>query len=235
MTTVNRGEDYVSAPKDYAELFRIYYPYVVSLVRRCGIADSAKEDVASDILLRFYERDFLNAFNPHLVFHFNGRPHPARFKSFLSHFVFLYARGHQDRLRRLSTREPLVCDRLVGSGNGWVTWAEVYGPLLDGPETGTFDSQAEADLVARLRSYLLTVAPEPDEIDLVALFDAVVVQIRACGHWSVPALRRLFGDASASAVYGRLWRLRTLLAEAEHRPVPARRARTTYPRVLAAA
>src|SRR5215216_488189 len=100
--------NYAIAPGSYDELFRNYYPFVVGLVGKQGIAVDNREDVASEILLRFYERDFLNEFNPDLTFEVKGRIVRARFKSFLSAFVVNYVRSHRDRQNLRLRREPLI-------------------------------------------------------------------------------------------------------------------------------
>jgi len=228
--TADTCVDYVSAPKDYDQLHRIYYDYVVALCKRAGIEENRSEDVASDILFRFFERDFLHKFNPDLVFQYRGQDRPARFKSFLTQFVLTYVRGHRDRLMRQTTREVLICDRRIGEENGgadWISWVDVYGPTVEGPEDGYIDTVMEAALVARLRAHIETVprrSPQ-DTCNLVALFDAVIAQIRINGQWNIVELGRLFGGASTTSLYGWLWWLRANLADAMGRPVPDKRPR----------
>jgi DNA-directed RNA polymerase specialized sigma24 family protein len=227
VTYADTRVDYVSAPKDYDQLHRMYYDYAVALCKRSGIEESRAEDVASDILLRFFERDFLNKFDPSLVFYYRGQERPARFKSFLTQFVLTYVRGHRDRLQRQTTREVLICDRPIGQSVDLLSWVEVYGPTVDGPEEAYADTAVEAALVARLRAHIETVprrSPQ-DTCNLVALFDTVIAQIRTSGHWNITELGRLFGGASTTTLYGWMWWLRANLADALGRPVPAKRPR----------
>jgi len=226
----DNGVDYVSAPADYAELFEIYYDYVVTLVRRMGIEESRKEDVASEILLRFMERDFLAEFDPTMVFHYDGQDRPARFKSFLTKFVLIYVRGHKDKQQRQSGRELLICDRPIGA-NADATWIDVFGDAVDGADADVLAVLDEQALVDQLRDYVAAVPRRSqfDTCDLVKLFDAVVAQVREEGAWNVTELRRQFG-ISSTAMHSWLWWLRTNLAHALGRPVPAKRPRTVKQR-----
>lgn len=226
MNIAANGADPVSAPANYADLFQQYYGYVVSLVRRSGIEISRAEDVASEILLRFFERDFLNVFDPTLVFHYQGRAHPARFKSFLTKFVLTYLRGHIDRQDRLHRRELLLCDNPVAA-TGVTCWLDVFGDTVDGPDSEIFAFLEEQELVARLRRHIAGVPKRSalDTCDLVALFDAVIEQIRTDGRWNITSLRRRFG-VSSTAMHSWMWWLRTNIAAALRRPVPAKRPRT---------
>lgn len=232
MNTDN-GVDYVSAPADYAELFERYYDYVVALVKRSGIDDVRKEDVAMEILLRFIERGSLEAFDPTLVFHFDGKDRPAKFRSYLTRFVLAYVRGHWDRQARLGARELLIWDMPMSEGAGWgddapSTWGELYGGSSPGPEDEVCDVLEEQERVKYLRDYIAGVPfrSRYDTCDLVALFDEVIRQIREQGGWNVAELRRTFG-VSTTAMHTWMWWLRSNLAYALDRPVPAKR-----PRVL---
>lgn len=221
------GVDYVSAPRDYADLFRIYYEYVVAVVRRAGIEASRAEDVASEILLRFYERDFLSKFDPTLVFKYGGEDRPARFKSFLTKFVLIYARGHFDKQQRTAHREILVCNRPMGDRDT-TDWFEIFGGTVDGADLEVLEALEEKDLVQHLRAYVAQVPRRSsfDACDLVLLFDAVIDQIRTQGSWDIAALRAHFG-ISSTAMHSWMWWLRANLADALGRPVPAKRPRRT--------
>lgn len=230
MTTAESGPDFVSAPEDYTAFFRMYYPYVVALVRRMGITDDRKEDVASEILLRFLERDFLHEFDPSLVFEYDGQKRPARFKSYLSKFVVTYVRGHFDRQQRLRSREWLICDmpyhdRSFSGEYGSNTWIDVHGGVTDF-EDEVLNGLAEEKLVAQLRDHLATVPrrSKHDTCDLPRLFDEVVRQIRRDGEWNVNELKDIFA-VSATAMHTWVWWLRENLAEALDRPCPTKRPR----------
>lgn len=212
--------DFFSAPKDYAELFTMYYDYVVGLVHKMGIDVQRKEDVASEILLRFYERDFLHRFDPSLVFSYNGEPRPARFKSFLNAFVMAYVRNHRDRQNRLRRRELLICNMPVVEGGA--TWIEVFGDI----ESDDYSYLDEEELVNTLREYLRLVPRRSsvDRCDLLKLFDAVLAQVRLEGKCSVEYLQEQFG-ISSTAVHSWLGWLRVNVAEALGMPLPEKRIR----------
>lgn len=232
MEIVDNGVDYKSAPASYADLFQMYYPYVVSLVRKHGIDDNRKEDVASEILLRFFERDFLDKFDPDLVFHYDGQDRPARFKSFLTKFVLTYLKGHRDKQHRLTTREVLIFDLPVNAGKPesfghTTTWGEVYGGEARSHEDDVIEQALGANLVAQMRAYIEGVPRRSryDTCDLVALFDEVIRQIDQTGEWDVAELRAIFG-VSSTAMHSWMWWLRENLAAALDRPVPAKRPRS---------
>ncbi len=225
MPVKDNGADTVSAPADYAALYTQYWDYVLTLVRRFGFEENKREDVAAEILLRFYERDFLSVFDPTLVFEYQGQERPARFKSFLTKFVLTYLRGLKDKQRRQANREKLLCDTLVGHQE-IVPWVEVFGDTMPGADEYALGRLEEEDLVAELREYIKQVPRRSafDTCDLVALYDAVIVQVRQYGVWDVAALRKQFG-VSSTAMHSWLWWLRENLAAALDRPVPARRPR----------
>lgn len=215
--------DYVSAPASYEELYRMYYNYVVSLVRRMGIDEDRKEDVASSILLRFYERDFLAKFDPSLVFSYNGEKRPARFKSFLSKFVIIYVRSHREKQINRARRELLICDSPIDDSS----WLDFFGGRVQGPEDDVIEMLSEQELVADLRRHLTTIPRRSvhDMCDLPAVFDVLVEQIREYGRYDVAQLKVHFG-VSATSMHSWLWWLRANLAEYLRRPLPAKRPRT---------
>lgn len=225
MPVQDNGADTVSAPADYAALYTQYWDYVLTLVRRFGFEENKREDVAAEILLRFYERDFLSVFDPTLVFEYQGQERPARFKSFLTKFVLTYLRGLKDKQRRQSNREKLLCDTLVGNQE-IVPWVEVFGDTMPGADEIALGRLEEEDLVAELRAFITRVPRRSayDTCDLVKLYDAVIEQVREHGVWDVAALRQQFG-VSSTAMHSWLWWLRENLAAALDRPVPARRPR----------
>lgn len=202
--------DYAVAPVSYEELFRNYYSFVVGLVGKQGISPDNREDVASEILLRFYERDFLNEFDPSLTFEVNGKTVKARFKSFLSAFVVNYVRSHRDRQNLRAKREPLIVDGsdrsdyiLQGTDSSAMHYEDDYSSLY------------EEELVAKLRAYLVTVPRKSrqDQCDLPRLFDAIVDQVRRNGKYSVKELQEVFG-VSPTAIHSWLGWLRQNITQA---------------------
>lgn len=235
MTVVDNGADTVAAPKNYADLHRQYYTYVVAFVHKLGIHEDNAEDVASDILLRFYERNFLAEFDPTLTFSYKGKVYPARFKNFLSQFVFQYARGHLDKQRRTKRRERTILNAEVsaqmrGQMNAWMV-GDILLPLIDDHADSVHDQMVADDLVTELRDYLKTIPPrnEYDMLDLVALFDEVVAQIYEFGEYNTTKLREKF-NVSHTAMFSWIWLLRGHLCACLNRELPAKRPRTLAPR-----
>lgn len=240
MITAVNGVDYKCAPSDYAELYRIYYRYVVNLVGSFGIDENNKEDVASDILATFFARGFLEKFDPTLVFEYKGQKRPARFKSFLSRFVATYVRGHYDKQKRLASREVQIVDLLMGQGDHGLAqngssngsrWAELYGDTVASPEDDVLETIMEEDLANGLRAYLADVPRRSasDSCDLVRLFDEVRKQCLDRGAYDISLLKATFG-VSSTAMHTWVWWLKENLAAALGLPVPARRPRTTRPK-----
>lgn len=234
MTATATDVDYVSAPKNYADLFEQYYAYVVNLCARFGIDDNNKEDVASEILLRFMERGSLEKFNADLRFEYCGEWRPARFRSYLSRAVEMYTRGHRDKLNKLRRREVQICDLPVRQGAagakeaGGDSWADLYGqPHQDHAEEvlNMINEESEA---AGVRAVLARIPPRSstDRCDLVAVYDAARAQILATGHYDIKKLKDIFG-ISSTAMHSWMWWLKENLAHIQGLPVPPRRPRTT--------
>lgn len=225
MENAKPGTDFVSAPKDYADLFRLYYPYVVALVKRSGIEENRKEDVASEILLRFYERGFLTKFDPNLTFEYDGKQRSARFKSFLSYFVLTYVKGHRDKQTRLNDRELLIMNSPA------VQAEHIYAhhnrtAMTSVHEEEILEVLQEQALIAHLRAHLATVPKrsKKDPCDLVRLFDLLVDQVHRTDRVCLRELREVFG-ISATGMSGWMWHLRGSIAEYLGRPLPAKRIR----------
>lgn len=233
MAVIHADADYVTAPKNYADLFQLYYPYVCNLCARWGIDENNVEDVASEILLRFMERGSLEKFNPDLAFEYQGEMRPARFRSYLSRAVELYSRGFRDRQRKLAVRELQICDvDYTPSGRsgrpmpGALPWVEQFGDVQEDHADGVhdmFDDEAEADGV---RAFLARVPPRSshDTCDLVALYDAARTQILAFGEYDINILKNKFG-VSSTAMHTWMWWLKQNLAHIYGVPVPAKRPR----------
>ena len=229
MTIDKSGVDYVSAPRDYAELFRIYYPYVVSLVRKWGISEDRKEDVASEILIRFMEKGCLETFDPTMVFVYDGKERPARFRSFLSRFVIAYTRGYLERQQQLARRELQLCNVPVGEpdASGPTQWVDVYGEPIPDIADAILDMIEATETVEHWKKELAKVPRRSpaDNCDLPALLDAVVEQVLEYGIWDVPKLCERFGKKT-TAMHAWLWWMRANLAPIAGRKCPDRRPRT---------
>lgn len=235
------GVDFFSAPKDYEDLYRQYYEYVVILVRKFGIEENSVEDVASSILMRFFERDFLNEFDPNLVFIFKGEERRARFKSFLSKFVLTYVQSYRDKQTRRNRREvlssgaayisPRFTTVLRANPKGLVEseyWLDI---IADDPGVSMEDTVISGmegnTLIDEIRTHLASIPRNRsnDLCDLVALFDAIIVQVDEFGYCDIGELRKQFG-VSPTSIHSWMWRLRACLAQYLHRPLPPKRPRT---------
>lgn len=238
MTITANGVDYMSAPADYAALYRDYYLYVVNLVAKHGIDENNKEDVASDILLRMIERDILGQFDPTLTFEYEGQKRPARFRSFLGRAVTVYVRGHYDKQMRIQRRELQICDTNYSHetpgtnlGPGPIStsepWSNLYATPHEDHADGILDMIVEEKDAEGIRLYLKQVPPRSphDTCDLVGLFDAMRIQGLAYGECDIPALEKHFGICTTT-LYNWIWWLRSHLAHIYGRELPRKRART---------
>lgn len=234
--------DIYTAPKDYEQLFLDYFSYACSLVRKLGIRSDKVEDTASEILIRFMERDFLPKFDPGVERQHRGVTYRTSFQKFFAVFVEHYVRGIRDREKRLRHREHLICDMPVPRGNDATQmWIEVHGAPVDGGDVEVL----ERAVITEVRDYLATV-PVRGMRNFLVLYDHVVEQTtngvaekvrRENGEWTstpiVPMpmwkpdrcmIARDMG-VSESAVGAMLAELREHVAAALIRLDPARYAR----------
>ncbi len=220
------GTDHQSAPQDYAELFRLYYPYVCNLVRRAGIDENNKEDVASEILLKFMDHDCLAQFDPTRTFTYNGRTHRAKFGTFLSRFVAAYVRGHKDRQDVQAKREPLYCDQNLSTGTETERWVTVYGPTEGDISEAVLDLVTFQEIVNEWKRHLATVPKrfDKDTADLPAILDSIAAQVLDKGVWDVPSMCAQFGNG-VTRMFEQIWFLRDSLADHTGRPRQAKRPR----------
>lgn len=241
MATTVSGADWKSAPEDYAALHRIYYPFMVNLVAKNGIDDNNKEDVASEIFLRFMERGLLEDFDPDLVFEYQGEPRPARFKSFLARAVSIYVRSHYDRQTRLNTREVKIFDMQMQCTDGRAgfgtpdgseaTWGEHFGNPHADHADDVIELVMEEQDARGIRQWL---AQRPrrsinDICDLVAVYDAVRAQLLDLGEYDVERLQQKF-NISNTTMHNWLWWLKANLAVAYGKQLPPKRRRTVRPK-----
>lgn len=232
MTAIATDVDYVTAPKNYADLFEQYYLYVVNLCAHFGIDEQNKEDVACEILLRFMERGSLEKFDPYLVFDYRGELRPARFKSYLSRAVEMYVRGHREKQNKHTRRELQICDlhltaaeTVTGVG---VTWADQYGEAHEDHADKVLDMIDEEATAQATRTILAGIPRRSpaDRCDLVAVFDAARAQILATGKYDIKILKDMFG-ISSTAMHSWMWWLKENLAVIYDLPMPAKRPRRT--------
>lgn len=125
------------APEDYGQLYVHYFGMMRSIVRKSGINHEDVEDVASEILLKFMEKDALTWFDPDRVIDAGESPRTkgpryreARFSNLLRSFTQLYCRQYLDKQHNFARREPEFAklDAVVGGEEGSqpTTWGEVH-------------------------------------------------------------------------------------------------------------
>lgn len=231
----------MSAPATYADFFRIYYPYTVNFVAQLGIDDNNKEDVAAEICTRFIERGSLEKFDPEMNFYYRDELRPARFRSYYSRSIEMYARGMRDKQQKLARRELQICDvtqtptdrpgsNAVDVQSGGKSSQASYGELLAQPHQdhadGVLDAMTEEAEAVAVRRRLAEIPPRSahDRCDLVAVYDAVRVQVLTYGEYDINQLREHFG-VSSTAMHSWMWWLKANLAAIYGLPVPAKRPR----------
>jgi hypothetical protein len=243
VTTIESDVDYMSAPANYADFFRLYYDYTVNFVAKLGIDDNNKHDVAAEIMMRFLERHSLEKFDADLSFFYRDEMRPARFRSYYSRSIEMYARGMRDKQKKLARRELQVFDvkqsmwersgsNAVDVQAGGKSAQSSYGELLSEPQRdhsdGVLDAmteEAEAEGVRRALR-MIPARSAHDKCDLVAVYDAVRIQVLTYGEYDINKLREHFG-VSSTAMHSWIWWLKENLAVIYGLPVPARRPRRT--------
>lgn len=182
-------------PADSEELYRVYYGYVRSLVRRRpGLPAQEVDDITSEIMTRILERDVLGMFDPAKHIEYQGSVVPPNFRTFLSGIVLRYVRGQHDKFGRRLKHETLLCDAPAGDN---VSWVELFGGHL----WDDYPSLTDAGFVTRMRTYLAMVPPRTprDSLNLVELFDELLTEVVLYGKTSPKAVRDHFGISLSTA------------------------------------
>ncbi len=221
MTAVDSGVDYRVPPADYAALFRDYQPIIVGLVRQGGVPLEHVEDAAAEIMLKLIERDVLAEFDPNLSYFYAGDHRPARFRSFISKKVILYAQGLRDKIRRRTNREVQVWDDTDSEG-GSLLEAVLF---QEGVDTSVLDAMDFEELISGIRAYLATVPPRSDydTLDLVAFFDLFLAQDWESGRFNAQELRQEIGVSPTAFYDWRRWlahHVKAYLGEVTARETP---------------
>lgn len=99
-----------TAPEDYSAFFEEYFAYIRNLVAKCGIRPENVDDAASEVLLKFFEKDALAWYDPDKLHIHTGpggktRVTTASFKTLLRRFVMLYSRTERDKQMLRDRRE----------------------------------------------------------------------------------------------------------------------------------
>lgn len=120
------------APADMEQLFIEYYDYIITFVHQLGIDWQDAPDVASELLVRFYENGNLEKFQPEWDSVNSPKPRKVYFKSYLSGFVGYSVRGIRDSVSKRRFREPLLLNDIDQDGK---TWLEILAPATSETET----------------------------------------------------------------------------------------------------
>lgn len=115
--------DYDNCPPDYGVFFEQYQGYTRHLVWTMGVAPREVDDVVSEIMARFMERDSLGEFDR--AWATRSATGKSVFRSYYSRFVVTYARGKHRNNVRHTMRYNLICDAPVGDESG-TTWIEQH-------------------------------------------------------------------------------------------------------------
>lgn len=203
--------DAFAPPKTDAELFVQYYDEVKRLVYKAGFRGQDTADIASDILLRFYERKMLAEYDPTREFEqTDGSFRRASFRTFLYGFVKLYMWGKSERYHAQLERELVILDKPVPHWEG-VTIFEAFGPVAE------FDTTAQevVDLVEGIRLYLVDVPKRSrqDVCNLPRLFDRIVEMSLLDGKVSIKTLAAEF-EVTGTAIHSWIRLLRHHVAVA---------------------
>jgi DNA-directed RNA polymerase specialized sigma24 family protein len=224
-----RQFDPVRPPADYEEMYRNYFGFVVGLVQKLGISSRQAEDVASEIFLRFMERDKLAQFEPEHRIEHEGQRYKARFQSFLSAYVVVSVRHHRDVENRQKIREPLIVDAPVGEGDS--TWLDANTSRYASQPDEAPALVEDRELRDFVRRHLVSVGrrSRQDVMDLPRLWDHVLYRVDFWGAGSstgkdarldIEELRSHFinprsgGPISSTAMHSWLGQLRVHVAAA---------------------
>lgn len=197
-----------TTPETFTEVFRDYYQHVISWVIKLGINPQNAEDIASSILMRFYERDALSFYDPDFQIQHGDVIHDAKFKPFLSSFVYRYVQHYREREQTHMNREGLSLNAPAGEGE---TWADILLPSYEDQYDGLELAEVLAAIWKRISLPDVNLGTKKTSPQL--LFGLMLYQIEERGVTDAEELALLYG---VSAVAVKKWRikLRTYIAEA---------------------
>ena len=196
-------------PTNYSEVFSLYYPYIIKLVRKAGIDSQNVEDVAMQLLTKFYEKDVLSDYNPEFTSSHSGVVRSANFNTFLAGFVFSYIRYLKGRQELNKNREPTLVDSSISStsenSSSDLPWIVQHGLRHE----DTHEELELEELILRINAHLARVTSKSskDRCDLGMLFTVVQKQIYEQGKLNVAELAEVFG-VSATSIQNWMKRLR---------------------------
>ena len=125
-------QDFDNCPPDYGKFYEQYRGFIYHLVWSMGVAPREMDEVVSEIITRFIERDSLGEFRPDWATRSaKGR---SVFRSYLARFVVTYARGKHRNNVRFVKRYSLLCDAPVGDDSGarWIDQHDAERVEVDG-------------------------------------------------------------------------------------------------------
>jgi hypothetical protein len=215
MAALNTQKKYVPnnntdvIPKDYVELFQMYYEYIRKLVYRSGIDSQNVENVTMAVIIRLLEKDALAQYDPD--FGVKNETHQALFRTFLSSFVISYLKHPVDMQRKLSRREGLSLDKPTGSDNDGREQT-VYDMLAPAHEDSHEDLEY-TDLVGQIRRQVASSTKKNgiDRCDMPAFFEAILEQQAQQGSINVKELAEKF-KVGKSTIQNWIKRLRSEVA-----------------------
>lgn len=203
-------------PKNFSEMYQHYYVYVLKLLVQQGIDYQDADDYAQVLFIKMDEKGLLSQFDPS---HESGNGRPAVFSTMLSGFVVKYAMGFRKRQRINKDREMNLIDQDAGSGSGeadlsdaeYSPWLDVYGPVFE----EEYGELAIGEFRTIIRAHLRTAhtGRKDSQLDLVALFDEIDLQVALDGKYDTGVLSTKFG-VSRTTVHKWLERLRVEVAKA---------------------
>lgn len=197
-------------PKDYTELFQLYYDYIRKLVYRHGIDPQNVENVTMAVIMRFFEKDALSQYDPE--FGIKNNSHQALFRTFLSGFVISYLQHPVVMQGKLKRREGLSLDMPTGGTTDNGNDETVYDMLAPVHEDNHEGLEYQM-LVGQIRSKIATTPKRNgiDRCDMPALFEAILEQHAQQGSINVLALAEQFG-VGKSTIQNWIKRLRDEIA-----------------------
>lgn len=203
-------------PADYAEVFQMYYPYMLKLVKKFGMQPAAAEDTAMSILSKFLEKKALEHFDPDYNIEYRGETVKAAFRTYLSSFVVTYVKHHRHRQMVAMSRQGISLDTNLikgassyGDGTHLITVADSVLP----PYEETYEELHTADLIRTIRAHLaeLPRRNDQDKCDMLLFFDIIHLQVSETEKLNNEELAEMF-DVSKPTILSWKKRLRVELS-----------------------
>jgi hypothetical protein len=124
--------DQFGRPADIGELYEHYINIVKAEVVRAGVDMVDVEDVCQDLIIKFWQKDFIGKYDPTRLSDTPKGKRRPKFTTLLRVFVRSYVRQDLDKQRNRARREPVRLEAPAFTGeNGPVLWMEVVGGEQD--------------------------------------------------------------------------------------------------------